>query len=194
MNQSLELFFLKAAALKADLDSETSALKSFNEKSRLEEETDGLIAPYLGQVSSGLIHNSVRMSEFYRLFYILEIEMRRFVADVLEQVDADWWDACVPDDVAENARKAREREENEGLAPRSDDMIDYTTLGELGVIIGKNWEHFQGLLSGASRNRVLRVINRLNLARGPIAHCGTLEEDDIVRLKLSIRDWYKLFD
>jgi len=194
MNDKVELFMLKAAALKAELNAQTATLGYSSTKSSLERETDGLIEPYLGQVSSELIALSDRMSEFYRLFYILEIEMRRFVTDVMEQIDPDWWDTKVPQQVNENARKAREREENEGLAPRSDEMIDYTTLGELGEIIRHNWADFQGLLSGASKNRVLRVINRLNLARGPIAHCGSLEEDDIVRLKLSIRDWYKLFD
>lgn len=28
--------------------------------------------------------------------------------------------------------------------------------------------------------------------RGPIAHCSPLAEDEIVRLRLSVRDWYRL--
>ena len=193
MQNKVELFILKSAALRSDLNATFRKLGLNSSKSKLERETDGLIEPYLGQVSSSLIAQSDSMSEFYRLFYILEVEMRRFVNDVLEQAGEGWWDTRVPQSVKDNAKKAREREENEGLSPRSDDMIDYTTLGELGEIIRENWDLFQGLLTGVSKNRVLRVVNRLNLARGPIAHCGLLEEDDIVRLKLSIRDWYKLF-
>ena len=140
MIDKIELFIIKTAALRADIDSAYADFGLATNKSPLERETDSLVEPYLGQVSSQLITRSDRMSEFYRLFYLLEVEMRRFVVDVLEQIDEDWWENSVPQQVAENARKAREREENEGLAPRSDEMIDYTTLGELGEIIKSNWE------------------------------------------------------
>ncbi len=73
-------------------------------------------------------------------------------------------------------------------------MIDYTTFGEIGEIVKDNWDVFAGIFSGSDKNRVLRVINRLNLARGPIAHCGLLSEDEVVRLKLTVRDWYKLME
>jgi hypothetical protein len=45
-----------------------------------------------------------------------------------------------------------------------------------------------GMFSNATRNRVLPVINRLNLARGPFAHCNFLPEEEAIRLKLAIRD------
>ena len=28
--------------------------------------------------------------------------------------------------------------------------------------------------------------------RGPIAHCSMLAEDEIVRLKLTVKDWFRL--
>ena len=34
----------------------------------------------------------------------------------------------------------------------------------------------------------------LNTLRGPIAHCSMLAEDEIVRLRLSVRDWYRLME
>ena len=101
---------------------------------------------------------------------------------------------AVPQEVRENVKKNRDREANEGLAPRSSKMIDYTTFGEIGEIVKDNWDVFAGIFSGSDKNRVLRVINRLNLARGPIAHCGLLSEDEVVRLKLTVRDWYKLME
>src|SRR3546814_2211141 len=114
---------------------------------------------------------------------------------------SDWSsDVCssdrtwVPQAVRDNIKKNHEREASEGLPPRSDRLIDYTTFGELGHIVQENWDVFSGMFSNATRNRVLRVINRLNLARGPIAHCNFLPEEEAIRLKLAIRDWYMLME
>jgi hypothetical protein len=38
------------------------------------------------------------------------------------------------------------------------------------------------------------VVNRLDLVRGPIAHCNSLPEEEAIRLKLAIRDWKKLME
>src|SRR3546814_11709811 len=99
-----------------------------------------------------------------------------------ESKGIDWWDTWVPQAVRDNVKKNHEREASEGLPPRSDRLIDYTTFGELGHIVQENWDVFPGMFSNATRNRVLRVINGLNLARGPIAHCNFLPQVEAIRL------------
>lgn len=37
-------------------------------------------------------------------------------------------------------------------------------------------------------------MNSLNLLRGPIAHCSPLAEDEVVRLKLTLKDWFRLME
>jgi hypothetical protein len=32
----------------------------------------------------------------------------------------------------------------------------------------------------------------LNMLRGPIAHCSPLAEDEVLRLQLTVRDWFRL--
>jgi hypothetical protein len=32
----------------------------------------------------------------------------------------------------------------------------------------------------------------LNTLRAPIAHCSPLGEDEVVRLQLAVRDWFRL--
>ncbi len=75
-------------------------------------------------------------------------------------------------------------------------QVDFETLAdaERMSVVKENWEVFSGMFSNATRNRVLRVINRLNLVRGPIAHCNLLPEEEAIRLRLAIRDWYKLME
>jgi len=68
--------------------------------------------------------------------------------------------------------------------------LDYTTFGELSVIITSNWPIFGGSLS--SEKAVTRVMSSLNSLRGPVAHCSPLKEDEVLRLQLAVRDWFRL--
>ncbi|OQW73934.1 MAG: hypothetical protein BVN32_13315 [Proteobacteria bacterium ST_bin14] len=192
---NLELFFLKSAVLTRDLRAAMNRENVNASRGALEIQADSLVADYLRQVDFGTVADAERMSEFYRLFYILENDIRDLIEGALEDSKGTgWWDGAVPQAVRENAKKNLDREAAEGLPPRSERFLDYTTFGELGEIIRENWDVFSGMFSNASRNRVLRVINRLNLVRGPIAHCNFLPEEEAIRLKLAVRDWYKLME
>jgi len=194
-NVQLELFFLKAAVITRELNSVISRENVIATRGALEVQADSLVADYLRQVDYRTVTDAQRMGEFYRLFYILENDIRDLVEEALEDSKGEkWWVEAVPPFVQDNAKKNSDREAAEGLPPRSERALDYTTFGELGEIIKENWDIFSGMFSNASRNRVLRVINRLNLVRGPIAHCNLLPEEEAIRLKLAVRDWYKLME
>jgi hypothetical protein len=94
--------------------------------------------------------------------------------------------------VKDEVKKNRGREAQAGVTLRSDDEIDYTTFGQLGDIIRENWIDFAGMLSNQSA--VNRVFSALNMLRGTIAHCGVLAEDEVDRLKLAIRDWFRVLE
>jgi hypothetical protein len=85
-----------------------------------------------------------------------------------------------------------QREIDSGMTPRSSEPIDFTNFGELGEIIKGNWDVFGGIFD--SPRAVERVMANLNTLRGPIAHCSALAEDEIVRLRLSVRDWFRLME
>lgn len=191
----IELFVLKNAVVTGSLNKLFSTQKIGNARGSLEAQADSLVAEYMRQVNFEILSDAERMSDFYRLFYALENDIRDLIEAAMLDTNGDnWWDLGVPQFVRDNAKKNYDREASEGLPPRSDRLIDYTTFGELGEIIKENWSIFSGMFSNASRNRVLRVINRLNLVRGPIAHCNFLPEEEAIRLKLAVRDWYKLME
>ena len=195
LEHDIELFILKNAAITQDLRTVSVAQKVGNTRGVLEAQADSLVADYLRQVASETLADAERMSEFYKLFYALENDMRDLIESTMADSNgSDWWNTVVPQAVRDNVQKNYDREASEGLPPRSDSLIDYTTFGELGEIVKENWEVFSGMFSNATRNRVLRVINRLNVVRGPIAHCNFLPEEEAIRLKLAIRDWYKLME
>lgn len=191
----IEHFVLKGATIRQDLNRVLSRLSVSNSRSQLEVVTDGLVTEYLKQIDFRTVKNAERMSDFYQIFFVLENDIRDMVEETLAgQFGEDWWIKSVPQSVKENCQKNVDREASEGLPPRSNRLIEYTTFGEMSEIIKDNWDSFSGIFSNASKNRVLRVLARLNHARGPIAHCNLLVEEESVRLKLAIRDWFKLME
>ncbi len=142
------------------------------------------------QIERAIRVEAAAMAPHYEIFYSLERTIRSLVSDSLSEANDDWWNEKVPENIRVEAEKAQKREIEAGVTPRSDHPIDYTNFGELGQIITKNWDVFGQTFS--SKVAVGRVMANLNTLRGPIAHCGPLAEDEVVRLRLSVRDWYRL--
>ncbi len=131
------------------------------------------------------------MAEYYKLFYMIENDIRSLISDTLEAVHgANWWNTCVPQAVQDEVAKNKKRESEAGITLRSERDLDYTTFGQLGDIIRANWSDFAGMLS--NRSALGRVLHSLNMSRGTIAHCGLLAEDEIDRLKLNVKDWFRV--
>lgn len=87
-----------------------------------------------------LREEAVVMADYYQVFYCLEQKIRRLIVKrMLATVGAGWWDTRVPTDARNAADKLRQREVESGITPRSDNMIDYTSFGELSGIITSNW-------------------------------------------------------
>lgn len=191
--REIELFILKAGATNSQLRQSLQDPDVALVRSEIEHATDKLVAGHLEQVEASIRQNADRMAEFYKIFYVLENDIRNLVEETLYDALGDgWWDVAVPQVVRDSVKRNVERESDEGLIARSDREIDYTNFGELGEIIKANWNSFAGIFANTTITGVQRVIKKLNLARGPIAHCNLLAEDEVVRLKLTVRDWYKL--
>jgi len=142
------------------------------------------------QIEEAIRREAASMAPHYEIFYSLERTIRALVGDTLREAEEDWWKKRVPSHIRADAEKAQKREIDLAVTPRSDHPIDYSNFGELGQIIVQNWDVFDQTF--ASKRAVERVMASLNTLRGPIAHCSPLAEDEIVRLRLSVRDWYRL--
>lgn len=130
------------------------------------------------------------MSAHYRVFYCLENSIRSLITEVLSEKHGDgWWNAAVPESVKMHVAATQKKEAESGIAIRSQEPIDYTTFGELGEIIKSNWSEFTDIFQNIKA--LEKVIATLNVLRGPIAHCKPLAEDEVVRLHLSVRDWFR---
>lgn len=131
------------------------------------------------------------MAEHYMTFYCLERSARDIVVGKLEAIHGGgWWKSTVPAAIQTNVDQNMQREIDAGVTPRSDQEIDYTTFGELGEIVKANWADFGDIFK--SVKAFTKIMTNLNVLRGPIAHCTPLSEDEVLRLKLTVKDWVRI--
>jgi hypothetical protein len=145
---------------------------------------------YYPQFDEKIRREAAEMAAHYRVFYCLENSIRSLITEVLSEKHGDgWWTAVVPESVKIHVAGTQKKEAESGIAIRSQEPIDYTTFGELGEIIKSNWTDFTDIFQNIKA--LEKVIATLNVLRGPIAHCKPLAEDEVVRLHLSVRDWFR---
>ena len=149
---------------------------------------------YFPQFDESVRKEASDMSKHYEVFYCLEKTIRSLISDTISEAEgANWWESGrVPEKLKDGIEKRIQRETDSAVTLRSDDPIDFTTFGELGELIKTNWDIFGSIFSSA--RAVERVLANLNILRGPIAHCSKLAEDEVIRLELSLRDWFRLME
>lgn len=187
----LKEFALSNQLVEADLD---RIEKEFQVDLGRREEKDDWEDRYFPQFDESVRVEATQMSSHYRLFYCLEKTIRGLIAaSIEEQEGANWWDSGrIPPQIHSEVAKRIQRELDSGVTVRSDDPIDYSTFGELGEIIKQNRDIFGAFFD--SFRAVEKVLSNLNMLRGPIAHCSSLAPDEVLRLELSLRDWFRLLE
>lgn len=153
---------------------------------------DASAVEYYPQFEQAVRAEAAQMSQHYELIYCLEQSIRKLITETLQDASGpDWWNSGkIPPQIHKEVAERVQREAESGMTQRSDVLLDYTNFGELSVIITSNWDLFKTVLS--NQRAVTRVMSSLNLLRGPIAHCCPISEDEIERLKLSVKDWFRL--
>lgn len=185
----VKLFGMSHALVESELDKVEGGLKLDLGRATADSKDEA----YYPQFDHALRVKAAEMGEHYELFYCLETSIRNLVAETLEASHGEsWWDACIPGLIKENVKTNIQREIDSGVTSRSERDIDFITFGELGEIVRKNWESFDTIFS--SQKAFSRIMTSLNQLRGPIAHCCPLAEDEVVRLQLTVRDWFRLME
>ncbi len=189
IEHSIKYFGLNNVGLENDLRRVAREKKIKLRPSRTNRNRDA----YYPQITEQIRHDAAMMAEHYELFYCLETSIRDLIRARLMEADKDnWWERFVVQFIRDNAAANKKKETESGVTPRSDDWLSYTNFGELGQIIANNWDLFSDMFS--DQKAVRDTITRLNTLRAPIAHCSMLAEDEVLRLKLSLRDWFRLME
>lgn len=159
------------------------------------ENAESIESDYYPQFDSDIRAEAAGMAKHYELFYSLETSIRRLVSSTIEEAEKneDWWTSQrVPSHTKTEVASRIQKELDAGVSRRSRSELDYTTFGELGMIISNNWDLFGGIFN--SKRAVEKVMASLNALRNPIAHCTPLAEDEQLRLQLTLKDWFRLME
>lgn len=192
LEEEIKLFGISNQLLENDLD--RVEREHGIDLERGHERTIDIDQDYYPQIDSAFRIEASKMSKHYEIFYSLEKSIRSLISETLEAAETgEWWESGrIPPKIKNDAEGRMQREIDTGITPRSLEPIDFTNFGELGEIIKANRDVFGSMFP--SQKAVERVLASLNTLRGPIAHCSVLAEDEVVRLRLSVRDWFRLME
>jgi hypothetical protein len=138
-----------------------------------------------------ILHEARRMADFYAIYYSLENSIRRLISGRLaEKHGANWWNNRVPEGVQKAVKEKQQEERDSAMSMRSEDQLRYTSFGELISIFDSNWDDFSDTLR--SRKAMQSILAQFNKIRNVVAHSCELNEDEITRFKLLVKDWFRI--
>jgi hypothetical protein len=188
MEDKIKLFGMSHALVERDLDKIEKEVK-IDLIREVKEDKDDVYYP---QFSHLLRQEAADMGKYYEIFYCLERSIRNLIAETLESASGEnWWEKCIPVEIKKDVQDNIQREKDSGITLRSEEEIDYTTFGQLSEIVKNNWSNFPIF---SSQKAFTKIMTNLNTLRNPIAHCCMLAEDEMVRLKLTVKDWFRLME
>lgn len=190
IEEKIKLFVLSNSLAENRLDKVESDLgiNLFRREKEAVKEQD-----YYAQFDAAFRLEAKEMARHYEVFYCLEKSIRSLIVQIMKETYSDnWWDLKVGEEIKKNVESNIKREVESGFTERSELKIDYTTFGELTSIVQDSWDAFSGLFKNPKA--FSKIMASLNQLRGPIAHCCPLAEDEIVRLHLAVKDWFRLME
>ena len=185
--QSLKIFGMQNLMLEADLSSIELSGVDIGHSQTIQK--DDVVDTELFEAD--IIASAKKMADFYILYYSLENSIRRLISGRLqERYGLDWWEEKVPQGVKVSVEKKQTREKDTQMSVRSEDPFCYTNFGELIDILNMNWSDFSDTIR--SKKAMEQVLTQFNLIRNVIAHSNDLSDDEITRLKLLVKDWFRI--
>lgn len=127
----------------------------------------------------------------YLAFFCLENAVRELINERMTDVHgADWWESLASSQLRKKVDDRRQKEgANRWHVARGVHAIYYTDFGDLRSLLQNNWTDFEDLFP--DQNWVLTRIGELELSRNVIAHCNTLDDREVSRVRLYLQDWIK---
>ncbi len=140
---------------------------------------------------SDILQEATKMADFYAIYYSLENSIRRLISGRLsEKHGPNWWKEKVPSGVQSEVEKKQQEERDTAMSIRSEDPLSYTNFGELISIFEANWVDFDDTLRSPKAMR--SILSQFNKIRNVVAHSSALNEDEITRFKLLVKDWFRI--
>jgi hypothetical protein len=137
------------------------------------------------------VANARRMATVYTAIAAFENSVRELIAEVLlEEHGEIWWVTCVSEQIRSRAESLKEEENRiHWHGARGTDPIYYTLMGDLISILRQNWSLFEPYIP--SIEWAANIMEALQRSRNVIMHSGQLDQLDIERIGILLRDWLR---
>ena len=149
---------------------------------------------FLKEIDEKYVQQSKSMITVFAAITAFENATREFVYSVLlGEHKNDWWIKGIQTGIKEKAESRRDAENKvKWHVNRGDAMMSYLEFGHLPKIITSenNWKLFEVYFGFANgKDWVKALFEDLEKSRNVIMHSGVLDEYDITRVGMNIRDW-----
>jgi hypothetical protein len=101
----------------------------------------------------------------------------------------NWWKDKVPEELQKEVGKKQKEERDTTMSIRSEDPLYCTSFGELILIFDAIWDDFSDTLRNPKAMRA--ILSQFNKIRNVVTHICPLNEDEITRFKLLMKDWFR---
>jgi hypothetical protein len=145
----------------------------------------------LGLLDDEAVAAARQMSTVYTAIAAFENSARTLVTStLLEEKGESWWDECVSEKVRKSAEsRQQEDEENRFHSRRGESPLNYTDLKGLLSIVRNNWTSFEPFMP--TIEWAANIFDAIERSRNVIMHSGSVDDDDVARVGIHIRDWVK---
>lgn len=137
-----------------------------------------------------LLADSQRMATVYSAIHAFENTVRQLVMKAMAEAHGEtWWDK-VPERIAKKVQTRMDEDSKfRWHGTRGGSEIIYCDFGDLSSIIVTNWALFEGVLANIEWAK--QLLNTLEKSRNIVMHGGLLQNEDIERIGMNIRDWIR---
>lgn len=146
---------------------------------------------HINEIDEKYVQQSKSMITVFAAITAFENATRNFVYSVLfDKFNKDWWEKGIQKGIRNKADTRSEKESKiRWHSNRGDDLLSYVDFGDLQKIITSenNWGLFEPYVY--NQEWVKTIFLDLEESRNVIMHSGVLDEYDINRIGMNIRDW-----
>ena len=146
---------------------------------------------HFDEIDEKYVTQSKKMITVFATITAFENASREFIYNVLyDKYKANWWKNGVQKGIRDKAEKRKEYETKvKWHINRGDAMLSYIDFGDIPKIITSidNWELFEPYFE--SQEWIKMIFDNIEKSRNVIMHSGVLDDIDITRVGVNVRDW-----
>ncbi len=149
---------------------------------------------FLSEIDEKYVQQSKSMITAFSAITAFENATREFVYSVLyDEYKNEWWTKGIQTSIREKAESRKETESKvKWHVNRGDAMMSYLEFGHLPKIMTStdNWKLFEAYFGFPNAQEWIKTLfEDIEKSRNVIMHSGVLDEFDISRVGMNIRDW-----